>query len=146
MGINRVFNLANGTWIDELYSPPSPLPPTANQVDVERDRRINGGFSFAGIFYQSRPSDRENIAGASTASGIAMLTGSEPGDYRWHGGAEDFAWIAADNSTHPMDAPTMFAFGQAAMAHKSAHIFAARALKDMTPIPADFATNPVYWL
>lgn len=127
------------------YAPP-PLPDvTPDDVDKERDRRIDGGFVFQGVSYQSRPSDRENIAGASTASGIAMVTGSGPGDYRWHGGAEDFAWIAADNSTHPMDAPTMFAFGQAAMAHKSAHIFAARALKDMTPIPADFATNPVYW-
>ena len=119
--------------------------PTSDQVDAERDRRIDGGFSFNGVMYQSRPSDRENIAGASTASGIAMVTGSQAGNYRWHGGDEDFAWIASDNSTHPMDAQTMFAFGQAAMAHKSNHIFAARALKDMTPIPADYATNPAYW-
>lgn len=35
--------------------------------------------------------------------------------------------------------------GTAAMAHKEGHIRAARALKDMDPIPTDFATNPGYW-
>lgn len=110
-------------------------------VDAERDRRINGGFSFAGIEYQSRLSDRENIAGAATAALGAMMSGAQPGDLRWHGGAEDFAWIAADNTMHTMDAQTVYAFGQAAMAHKQAHIFAARALKDADLIPADFADD-----
>lgn len=138
-------DLATGEMKLGPYSPP-PLPDvTPDDVDKERDRRIDGGFVFGGVLYQSRPSDRENIAGASTASGIAMVTGSRPGDYRWHGGDEDFAWIAADNSTHVMDAQTVFAFGQAAMAHKSAHIFAGRALKEMTPIPQDYATNQSYW-
>ncbi|CDZ45383.1 Hypothetical protein NGAL_HAMBI1189_08320 [Neorhizobium galegae bv. officinalis] len=39
----------------------------------------------------------------------------------------------------------MFAVGKAAMAHKPAHIFAARALEDIAPFPADFATNQAYW-
>jgi len=38
----------------------------------------------------------------------------------------------------------MFAMGQAAMAHKQAHIWAARALKDMNPIPLDY-TEDQYW-
>jgi len=113
-------------------------------VDAERDRRINGGFIFTGIEYQSRPSDRENIAGAATAALGAMMSGVQSGDLRWHGGAEDFGWIAADNSMHTMDAPTVYAFGQAAMAHKQAHIFAARALKDADLIPADF-TDDKWW-
>lgn len=119
------------------YVEPPLRVPTPADVDAERDRRIADGFRFAGKAYQSRPEDRENIAGASLAALAAMSTAS-PGDFRWHGGESDFVWIAADNSLTPMDAQTMFAFGQAAMAHKQAHIFAARALKDAVPIPPDY--------
>lgn len=110
-------------------------------IDAERDRRINGGFIFEGVEYQSRPEDRENIAGAATAALGAIMAGAQQGDLRWHGGAEDFAWIAADNTMHTMDAQTVYAFGQAAMAHKQAHIFAARTLKNADPIPDDFADD-----
>lgn len=118
--------------------------PSAAEVDAERDRRISAGFTFAGKSYQSRPEDRENIAGASTAALAAMVSGAQPNNLRWHGGDSDFVWIAADNSLTPMDAQTMFAFGQAAMAHKQAHIFAARAIKDAEPIPANYAGDG-YW-
>lgn len=113
-------------------------------IDAERDRRIDGGFVFAGTVFQSRPGDRENIAGASTAALAAISTGAEVGDLRWHGGDTDFCWIAEDNSLVPMDAQTMFDFGQAAMAHKQAMIFAARALKDRETIPDDI-TADIYW-
>ncbi|MCZ7466650.1 DUF4376 domain-containing protein [Rhizobium rhizogenes] len=119
--------------------------PTENDVDRERDRRIVDGFTFGGVFYQSRRADRENIAGAAVAALAAIGGGAQVGDYRWHGGDSDFMWIAADNTMYPLDAQSTFAMGQAAMAHKQAHIFAARALKDMMPIPADFATNSAYW-
>ncbi|KNY18238.1 hypothetical protein AKG11_03650 [Shinella sp. SUS2] len=118
--------------------------PTEDQVDAERDRRISGGFVFGGVTYQSRPEDRENITGASLAALAAMTNGAQPGNLRWHGGDSDFMWIAADNSTHPMDAQTVFAFGQTAMAHKQGMIFAARALKDADPIPLDY-TDDAYW-
>ncbi|TAA50363.1 DUF4376 domain-containing protein [Shinella sp. JR1-6] len=118
--------------------------PTEDQVDAERDRRIAAGFTFAGVVYQSRPEDRENIMGAGTAALGAMMQGALPGDYRWHGGDSDFAWIAADNTLNAMDAQTVYAFGQAAMAHKQAHIFAGRALKDMSPRPLDYIEND-YW-
>lgn len=121
-----------------------PPPKTSFDVDAERDRRIDGGFTFNGIRFQSRPDDRENIAGAATAALGAIMAGAQPGNYRWHGGAYDFAWIAADNSTHVMDAQTVYAFGQAALAHKQAHIFAGRAIKDADPIPADY-TDDGYW-
>lgn len=113
-------------------------------VNTERDRRINAGFVFAGVAYQTGSNDRENIAGASTAALAAIMNGAQVGDYLWHGGASPFVWISADNSENPMDAQTMFAFGQAAMAHKQAHIFAGRAIKDLLPIPADF-TDDSYW-
>lgn len=115
-----------------------------DQVDAERDRRIDAGFSFGGKVYQTRPQDRENIAGAATAALAAIVGGAGPGDLRWHGGETDFAWIAADNSVNPMDAQTVFAFGQAAMAFKSALIFIGRSIKDMDPIPLDYADD-AYW-
>ncbi|MBN8243317.1 DUF4376 domain-containing protein [Nitratireductor aquimarinus] len=113
-------------------------------IDAERDFRISGGFAFAGVEYQTRPEDRENIAGAATAALGAIINGAVVGDLRWHGGASDFVWIAADNTTHAMDAQTVFAFGQAAMEHKQAHIFAGRALKELTPVPENY-TDDLYW-
>lgn len=131
------------TVVDEVA--PSYLePPSSEDVEAERDRRIADGFEFGGVIYQTRPEDRENIAGASTAALGAMMAGAQPGDLRWHGGESDFMWISADNSTHSMDAPTVFAFGQAAMKHKQDLIFAARALKDSDPIPLDY-TDDGYW-
>ena len=111
------------------------------RIDAERDRRINDGFVFDGVAYQSRPEDRENIDGAATAALEAKLGDAKPGDLRWHDDDTDFVWIAKDNSTHAMDAQTMFAFGKAALKHKQAHIFAARAIKDMDPIPDDFTAD-----
>lgn len=126
----------DGDWIAPEVEPE---PVTPDMVDAERDRRIAAGFSFNNKIYQSRPEDRENITGASIAALAAIGAGAQSGDYRWHGGDSDFVWIAADNSLTVMDAQTMFAFGQAAMAHKQAHIFAARAIKDAEPVPADYA-------
>ncbi|MGR3498188.1 MAG: DUF4376 domain-containing protein [Limimaricola soesokkakensis] len=116
----------------------------AASVTTERDRRIDAGFIFDGIRYQTRPADRENVAGAASAALEAIVAGAQPGDLRWHGGARDFAWIAEDNTLVPMDAPTLRAFARAMMAHKQALIFAARDLKDRTEIPADI-TSDAYW-
>lgn len=139
-------------WEDEgntipVYSPPSLTP---SDVDRERDRRIDAGFDFDGVRYQSRPEDRENIAGAVKAATDAIALGALPGNLGWQrlldpAAPEIFRWIAADNTTHPMDAETIMRFGYAALVHKQAHIFAARAIKDSSPIPADYATNPAYW-
>ena len=129
------------------FSPPAsaPAPPvTAHQVNTERNRRISHQFEFGGVAFQCSPEDRENISGASVSAMMAIMDGAAPGDLRWHGGDSDFVWIATDNELVPMDAPTMWAFGEAAMAHKTAHIFAARELKNADPIPEDY-TDDAYW-
>lgn len=134
----------SGTF-EALPAPPAP-PPTSEDVNAERDRRTDAGFTFNGVFYQSRPSDRENIQGAyALASDAIILNGAQPGDLRWHGKDKDFEWIAADDTRIPMDAYTMLAFGQAALDHKGNLIFAASDLKAMDPIPDDYATNESYW-
>lgn len=125
--------------------------PSPYAVDVERHRRVDAGFIFDGVHYQSRPEDRENIAGAKAAATDAItIYGAQPGNLAWQrlldpNAPPEFRWIAADNSTHAMDAQTAMRFGYAALSHKQAHILAASALKNMVPIPADFATNPAYW-
>ncbi|QIG76099.1 putative tail fiber assembly protein [Rhizobium phage RHph_I4] len=149
-GNARVF--VNGAWgyvplsdPDEEPSP-DPVPPSSEDVNRERDWRINYGFIFNGIRFQSDVDARENIAGAAQAAfGAMVLGGAQAGNLRWSDPDNDFQWIAEDNTRIPMDAPTMYQFGLAALRHKSAHIFAANDLKKMSPIPADYATNPAYW-
>ena len=105
-------------------------PASTVDVDGERDRRIAAGFDFQGKRYQSRPDDRENIAGAAVAALRAIGAGASEGDYGWFKDVPIFCWIAENNDLTPMDAQTMFEFGEAAMAHKQSIIFFGRALKD----------------
>jgi hypothetical protein len=115
------------------------------EVDAERDRRIDAGFTFNGAAFQSRLSDRENIAGAAQLAFMAMMSGSGAvGDVMWNGTGRAFEWIGADNSLIQMDAPAVVDLGRAAAQHKQAHIFAARSLKDLDPIPHGFADD-VHW-
>lgn len=140
-----VGNLFTGTSFLDV-----PSEPLAADVDRERDARINGGFIFDSVRYQTRSEDRENIAGAKSAATDAITLGAAEGEYDWQRLIDPdapavFQWIAEDNTSHPMDAQTMVRFGYAALAHKQRLIFAARAIKNMSPIPADFATNNDYW-
>ncbi len=129
-------------WSEEL--PVLPVAVTATDVDGERDRRIDGGVVFQGVMFQSRATDRENIAGAAQLGFMAVVGGAEASDLRWSNPDQDFAWIASDNSLVPMDAQTVVAFGKAAAERKQALIFAARQLKDMESIPADY-TDDKWW-
>lgn len=129
-------------WSEEL--PVLPVAVTITDVDGERDRRIDAGVEFQGMMFQSRATDRENIAGAAQLGFIAVVGGAAPGDLRWSNPNQDFAWIASDNSLVMMDAQTVVAFGKAAAERKQALIFAARKLKDMESIPADY-TDDKWW-
>lgn len=121
------------------------LAPTSAQVNQERDRRISSGFAFQGKSYAFDPASKARVTGAATLAGFAVLAGAQAGDLFWHDGERPFRFIANDNTETEMDALTCFAFGQAAATHEEAHVFAARAIKDMNPIPADYATNESYW-
>lgn len=118
---------------------------TAAMVDAERERRLVQDFTFNGVVFQRDPAAVKRISGAGTLALAAIVGGAQPGDLRWHGEQTDFVWIAADNTLVPMDAHTMLAFGQAAAKVETALVFAAKALKAMDPIPADYATNEAYW-
>jgi len=152
------FSLPDGRYVSPAYAgwsnsdgytlvaPPSAgtVPPTHEEIDAERNRRMRGTLLFNGKLYDCDQDSLQRIVGAATLAGFAIAGGALPGNLYWHGGASPFSWIAHDNSIEPMDAQTMFAFGQAAAASETAHIFAARALKDMDPPPADFASD-IYW-
>jgi hypothetical protein len=118
--------------------------PTSDDVNRERDSRMSGKFWFYENQFDCDQKSLARIAGAATLAGFAISLGSQKGDLYWHGGIEPFSWISADNSIIEMDAHAMFEFGKAAASNESAHIFAARTLKDMVEIPADFA-NDKYW-
>lgn len=113
-------------------------------IDAERDRRIAIGFAFGGKVIQFRPEDKQRITGAGSLAGFAVASGAQPGDYRWHGGSTDFQWITGDNSMLTLDAHGMFGMAQAAAAHESAHVFAARDLKNADPIPDDY-DDDAHW-
>ncbi len=139
-----------GQWVEPPAQPvpePEPQPASLRDVDAERDRRISAGFEFAGVRYQSRlPSpdragDWEVFSGKALEALIAIMGGAQPGDLRWSDPAEDFAWIAADNSRVPMDAQTVIELAKAASAHRSRHTFAGSDLKALDPIPADYADD-----
>lgn len=119
-------------------------PITSAEVDDERNRRIEENFTFGGVAYDFDAASKARITGMGALAGFAIGAGAQAGDLTWHGQETPFVWIASDNSPVPMDAPTCFAFAQAAAAHEAAHIFAARALKDMTTIPADYTADG-YW-
>ncbi len=119
-----------------------PDAPTVADVTAERDRRLEV-FPFGGKLYDfcdGKGSDI-NIAGAGSLALAAIIAGAQPGNLRWVDPNIDFTWVAADNASTPMDAQTCLAFAQAAAAWKARHIRAARALKDMSAIPADYATD-----
>ena len=117
---------------------------TSGMVNAERDRRIAAGFTFNGAMFDSRPEDQKRIAGAAQLAFMAIVAGAQAGDLMWHGGVQPFAWIALDNSIVTMDAQTVVQFGRAAAAWEQAHIFAGRAIKNLSPIPADY-TAPERW-
>lgn len=110
------------------------------KVMVLRDETIDAGVVFNGVMYQSRPNDRENIAGAAQLAFMALVGGVQPGDLRWADPDQDFGWIAMDNSIVLMDAPTVIAFARRAAGFKSACTFYARWLKDQIDAAEDPST------
>jgi hypothetical protein len=114
----------------------------SRHVNAERDRRLKS-FPFSGKtfdFCDGKGSDI-NIAGAGTLALAAIMAGAQPGNLRWADPANDFSWVAADNSTVTMDAHTTLNFAKAAADWKARHIRRARVLKDASPIPANYADD-----
>lgn len=122
-----------------VYEPiPEGPAPTAEEVNEERDRRMRGVLKFMVTVFDCDSASLQRITGAATLAGFAIGRGAEPGDLFWHGGPDPFIWISNENVAVEMDAFSVFNFGQVAAQNETAHIVAARALKDMPEIPRDY--------
>lgn len=102
----------------------------ARSIDRMRDARIDGGFMWRGMRFQSRQSDRENIIGASHLASLFIANGGSPDSMRWANPDSDFEWILADNGRTTMSAMDVIDLMQAGVTFKAAQTFYARALKD----------------
>lgn len=118
-------------------------PVRAEDVDVERDRRM-ALMTFQGYVFDADPVSLRRIETAKTNALAATITGADSGDLRWAHPDMDFSWFDHSNQPVPMDAQTCLAFGLAAAAWEGLHIVAARVIKNMMPIPSDYANNS-YW-
>ncbi|MDZ4136918.1 MAG: DUF4376 domain-containing protein [Paracoccaceae bacterium] len=144
------FDFAGAVWVDPrgpdevAAQAAADLASMRAAVTAERDRRLATTFAFNGARFNSDAPSLARITGAAALAGFAIGAGAKPGDLFWHGGDQPFTWISSDNGLITMDAPTVFAFGRAAASNETAHVFAARTIKDMAPIPDDF-TDDKYW-
>ena len=116
-------------WVNVLADIPPPAPATVDDVDAERDRRLNAGMLFSGVRFQTDDKARERIDRSRMSALAAVVAGAQGGDLQWHGLPVDFFWIAADDSRMPMDAQTMVAFGNAVAAREGMLIVAGNDLK-----------------
>lgn len=116
-------------------------PASKSDVDAERERRLCS-FVFSGVAYDFDESSRALIDKARvSAMNYIIVAGPQPGNLRWADANKDFGWIAADNTFHTMDAETCLSFGTSAASWEGRHILAARAIKNLSPIPADYASD-----
>jgi hypothetical protein len=114
------------------------------QIDSHRDQRIIQGFIFNDVLYDSRPEDQKRISASLQFAFMSISNGTQANDLRWLDADNDFVWIAKDNTLISMDAFTVIEFAKAAASWEKAHIFAARALKDMTIVPVNFMDDE-FW-
>lgn len=134
---NTHYKLANeDEWhsIEELPFYASLQLPTAEDVNVERDRRLQLPFSFQDRLFDRDEKSLARITGAATLAGFALLAQTET----------TFQWITSTNEIVTLSALDMFNLGKAAAEREAAIIFAARQLKDMPSIPEDYISD-AYW-
>lgn len=108
---------------------------TKDQVNRERDRRLDGGVVHGGVEFQSDEASRAAIAKKTTLALGLMAVGKQ---------SDTFTWISANNSQVTMTATEFYDFGDAVDTYEENIRFVARKLKDSNPIPGDYADDK-YW-
>lgn len=132
------------TYSNGQFSRPNPTPVTTEQVNAERDRRVQTTFSWNGKAYQLDERSLTRITAMGADARFAKAAGANNSNKKWHGGIEDFGFIATDNSVTSMGVDDVISFSNAAKLWVNNHTMKARALKDMNPIPQNF-TDDSYW-
>lgn len=115
--------------------------PSAEAVNAERDRRIARGTTievsgYGSIPLQGREKDQTNLLGLMNAAKIRI----ESGDVTTLRKFRD-----AENVDHMLTPPQFIELWVKGSAWISDVYEASWDLKDMDPIPADYATNESYW-
>lgn len=128
----------------EVINSPKIISVEKEQVNEERDRRIQAGVPFEGHVFDYNQMGKDNIESRAILAKLAIMNGSKKGDYRWFDPDSDFTWITQSNEKILMDAYQVSELGNTAMKWTTDHVFAARNLKDMTPIPQDYKDDK-YW-
>lgn len=138
---DRVTRIASEAELTDVLRPYGLAGPhiDSQAVDAERDRRI-AVFPFGGKDYDADQVSLRRIDTAKVNALAAIINGAQAGDYRWAHPTTDFAWIASDNTSTLMDAQTTLAFGIAASSWEGLHIVAARSIKNLSPVPTDYAS------
>ena len=131
-------------WAEEGEIQAKPLVVSRHDVDVERDRRMRSRIYYMDKYFDVSSSSLQRITGAAALAGFAIGQGAQPGNFFWHGGEAPFGWIADDNTVVLMDAFQVFNFGRIAATNETMHIFAARNIKELDPIPYNY-TDDRYW-
>lgn len=124
------------------YMDPPVVSLSTQDVDQERDRRVNSGIIFEGLPFQTTPAARESITTASVRALVAIVRGVKKVDAREK--SASYTWITTSNKLVELDAQQLIDLGNKVAEWQSANVLAARAIKDLPKIPADFRDDK-YW-
>lgn len=113
---------------------PERAAPTAEHVNAERARRIAVGGVFDGVRITGSEDDTRNLANLAMMAQIRMASGDETlTTYR-----------DGDNVDHTLTPAQVVSIWQQSSSFVSSLYASSWALKEMTPIPADYASD-AYW-
>ncbi|KEQ07016.1 hypothetical protein [Pseudorhizobium pelagicum] len=129
----------NGAWVDKTPEP-EPRPLTALDVDIEHDRRANEGKTFTVDGYGDIP-----LEGSLRTQTVLLALKDTARDLQ---AAEITAPVLfltdRDNGDHNLTPEQVIALVDQGKAFMQALHEAKRALKAITPIPADYTADS-YW-
>jgi hypothetical protein len=130
---SREIQISNGKALEVYTVEDKPLEQYKEErraeVNTLRDEKMISDFTYDSVVYQADDLSQARLDRARASALAAIVGGAQPGDYRWHGQAQDFFWIAKDNSLNVMDAQTTLAFGNAMVAREGMLIAAGTAIK-----------------
>lgn len=117
----------------------APIPPTTDQVNAERTRRIERGTTVTvdgiKIKVQGREEDTRNLQGLAFAAQLRLSTGDTTTTITFRDG---------DNVNHLLTPLQVISLWSQSAAYVSAIYAKSWAIKAMSPIPADFKSDS-YW-
>lgn len=125
-------------WDGSKFNDPVPPAPTADDVDVERDRRralpLSVTLSVGTFQINMDPVSQTNIQGLSTVGlYLTSLNSTQTTPFR------DYT-----NVSHDLSPSDLVSMGLQVAAHVQTLYTASWAIKSKNPIPTDF-TNDSYW-